>query len=115
MTDSSVLKDQKVRQFQKGILELAILKIISEKECYGYHIVEFLKQYRIAISEGTIYPLLSRLKDEEVITYRWEGSSMGPPAEVLPHHRQGTGTPGTADRGMALDHPRTRRHSKGMT
>jgi len=79
VTDSSVLKDQKVRQFQKGILELAILKIISEKECYGYHIVESLKQYRIAISEGTIYPLLSRLKDEEVITYRWEGSSMGPP------------------------------------
>lgn len=79
MTDSSTLKDQKVRQFRKGILELAILKIISVRECYGYHIVEALKDHKISISEGTIYPLLSRLKDEETISYRWEESSKGPP------------------------------------
>ena len=79
MTDSSILKEQKVRQFRKGVLELAILKIISTKECYGYHIVETLKQNEMNISEGTVYPILSRLKDEEVIGYRWEESSKGPP------------------------------------
>ncbi|HNW35333.1 MAG TPA: PadR family transcriptional regulator [Candidatus Ozemobacteraceae bacterium] len=79
MPDSSILKEQKIRQFRKGILELAILKIISGSECYGYHIVEALKDHKISISEGTIYPLLSRLKDEEAISYRWEESTKGPP------------------------------------
>lgn len=78
-TPPPLMKDQRIRQFRKGILELAILKIISGKECYGYHIVEALKEHKISISEGTVYPLLSRLKDEEAISYRWEESSKGPP------------------------------------
>lgn len=79
MLNSPSLKEQKVRQFRKGVLELAILKIISDKECYGYHLVETLKQHEMNISEGTVYPILSRLKAEEVIGYRWEESSKGPP------------------------------------
>ncbi|MBF0543166.1 MAG: PadR family transcriptional regulator [Candidatus Riflebacteria bacterium] len=79
MADSNALKDQKVKQFRKGILELAILKIISDKECYGYHIIEALKESAVQITEGTVYPILSRLKDDETISYRWEESNKGPP------------------------------------
>ncbi|MBF0407257.1 MAG: PadR family transcriptional regulator [Candidatus Riflebacteria bacterium] len=79
MVDSVALKDQKVKQFRKGILELAILKIISGKECYGYHIIETLKDNGLQITEGTVYPILSRLKDDETISYRWEESNKGPP------------------------------------
>jgi PadR family transcriptional regulator PadR len=79
LTDSATLKEQKIKQFRKGVLELAILKIISENECYGYHIVETLKDHSIAITEGTVYPILSRLKDDALISYRWEESTKGPP------------------------------------
>jgi len=79
MTENLTLKEQKIRQFRKGILELAVLKIISEQECYGYHIVDSLKKNSVMISEGTIYPILSRLKEEQAISYRWEESTRGPP------------------------------------
>lgn len=71
--------EQKTKQLRKGILELAILKILSQNEGYGYNIVEMLKNNQINIAEGTVYPILSRLKNEGAITYRWEESTKGPP------------------------------------
>ncbi|MBU1107124.1 MAG: PadR family transcriptional regulator [Candidatus Riflebacteria bacterium] len=71
--------EQKTKQLRKGILELAILTILSKGEGYGYNIVETIKQGGIQIAEGTVYPILSRLKNEGAISYRWEESVKGPP------------------------------------
>lgn len=67
-------------QMRKGLLELCILGIIhKEKEAYPSDILEQLKQANLIVLEGTLYPLLTRLKNAGVLTYRWEESSSGPP------------------------------------
>lgn len=67
-------------QMRKGLLELCILGIIyKEKEAYPSDILDQLKQANLIVLEGTIYPLLTRLKNAEVLTYRWEESPSGPP------------------------------------
>ena len=82
--------EQKTKQLRKGILELAILTILSRNEGYGYNIVETLKQGDIQIAEGTVYPILSRLKNEGAISYRWEESLKGPPRKYYFLTEQGT-------------------------
>lgn len=60
-------------QMRKGLLELCILGIIQkEKEAYPSDILEQLKQARLVVLEGTLYPLLTRLKNADMLTYRWE-------------------------------------------
>jgi PadR family transcriptional regulator PadR len=67
-------------QMRKGLLEFCILGIIHrEKEAYPSDILEQLKQANLIVLEGTIYPLLTRLKNAEVLAYRWEESPSGPP------------------------------------
>lgn len=65
-------------QFKKGVLELCVLSILSRKDCYGYELVNEISQ-NIAISEGTIYPLLRRLMNEGLFTTYLKESSEGPP------------------------------------
>ncbi len=66
-------------QMRKGVLELCILSIISEKDAYASDIIRKLKDARLIIVEGTLYPLLTRLKNDGFTTYRWEESRTGPP------------------------------------
>ena len=66
-------------QMRKGILELCILSVLSEKEAYPSDILETLKQSKLVVVEGTLYPLLTRLKNAGLLTYRWEESTSGPP------------------------------------
>lgn len=66
-------------QMRKGILEYCILSILNEQEHYPSEILEKLKQARLIVVEGTLYPLLTRLKNMELLTYRWEESQSGPP------------------------------------
>ena len=67
-------------QMRKGLLELCILGIIQkEKEAYPSDILEQLKQAKLVVLEGTLYPLLTRLKNADILTYRWEESVSGPP------------------------------------
>jgi PadR family transcriptional regulator, regulatory protein PadR len=66
-------------QMRKGILELCILAILKEREAYPSEIIERLKVSKLIVVEGTLYPLLTRLKNEELLTYRWEESLSGPP------------------------------------
>ena len=67
-------------QMRKGLLELCILGIIHrEKEAYPSDILEQLKSAKLVVLEGTLYPLLTRLKNAEMLTYRWEESTSGPP------------------------------------
>lgn len=65
-------------QFKKGVLELCVLSVLSKKNCYGYELVEQISEH-IDISEGTIYPLLRRLKEEGYFTTYLVESKEGPP------------------------------------
>lgn len=64
---------------RKGVLELCILSIISEKDAYASDILDKLKASQLIVVEGTLYPLLTRLKNDGLTTYRWEESKSGPP------------------------------------
>ncbi len=66
-------------QMRKGILEYCILSIISKGEIYASDILEYLKNAKLIVVEGTLYPLLTRLKNESLLEYNWQESSMGPP------------------------------------
>ena len=66
-------------QMKKGVLELCILSIISTKEAYASDILDELKTSKLIVVEGTLYPLLTRLKNEGLLSYRWEESKSGPP------------------------------------
>ncbi|KDN54311.1 PadR family transcriptional regulator [Flavobacterium seoulense] len=66
-------------QMRKGVLEFCILSVLKEKDAYTSEILETLKNAKLLVVEGTIYPLLTRLKNDELLTYRWEESTSGPP------------------------------------
>lgn len=66
-------------QMKKGILELCILTIISRGEAYASDIIIELKKANLIVVEGTLYPLLTRLKNEELLNYNWFESNSGPP------------------------------------
>lgn len=66
-------------QMRKGILEYCILLIISRGEIYASEILEELLQAKIMVVEGTLYPLLTRLKNAELLDYQWKESLSGPP------------------------------------
>jgi PadR family transcriptional regulator, regulatory protein PadR len=70
-------------QMRKGILEFCILSIIRRGEAYPSDIVEEMKSAGMQILEGTLYPLLTRLKNAEMLTYRWVESSSGPPRKYF--------------------------------
>ena len=63
----------------KGILEFCILSLISGGDLYTSEILEALKKGKMLVVEGTVYPLLTRLKNANLLNYRWEESSSGPP------------------------------------
>ncbi|MDF2675545.1 MAG: transcriptional regulator [Clostridiales bacterium] len=65
-------------QFKKGVLELCVLSMLEQKDCYGYELVEEISK-NIDMSDGTIYPLLRRLKDEGYFTTYLQESQEGPP------------------------------------
>jgi PadR family transcriptional regulator PadR len=66
-------------QMRKGALEFAVLLIISKGEVYASDILEKLKSAELLVVEGTLYPLLSRLKSAELLNYNWQESESGPP------------------------------------
>lgn len=66
-------------QMRKGILEYCILSIISRHEIYASDIIAELKKAELLIVEGTLYPLLTRLKNNGLLSYNWKESTSGPP------------------------------------
>lgn len=66
-------------QMRKGYLEYCILLILKEKPSYASDIITELKDAKLIVVEGTLYPLLTRLKNAELLDYRWEESTQGPP------------------------------------
>ena len=70
-------------QMRKGILEFCILSIIRRGEAYPSDIVDEMRSANLQILEGTLYPLLTRLKNAEMLTYRWIESNSGPPRKYF--------------------------------
>lgn len=66
-------------QMRKGILEYCILSVLKNNDAYVAEILEELKVAKLIVVEGTIYPLLTRLKNADLLEYRWEESTGGPP------------------------------------
>ncbi|QQS29376.1 MAG: PadR family transcriptional regulator [Sphingobacteriales bacterium] len=66
-------------QMRRGILEFCVLSIIARGEMYPSDIIEEMKHANLLVMEGTLYPLLTRLKNAGLLTYRWEESKTGPP------------------------------------
>lgn len=66
-------------QMRKGILEYCILALISKGEVYASDIIESLKEAKLIVVEGTLYPLLTRLKNAGLLSYAWKESDQGPP------------------------------------
>jgi len=83
MIEVEVNKDMKLEntkaQMRKGVLELCVLSIIAEAEAYPSDIINKLKESKLIVVEGTLYPLLNRLKNAELLDYSWRESNSGPP------------------------------------
>jgi len=71
-------------QMRKGVLELCILSIIgSGEQCYASEILEQMKKAKLLVVEGTLYPLLTRLKNDGLLSYQWVESQSGPPRKYF--------------------------------
>ena len=77
-------------QMRKGILEYCILTVLSKKEAYPSDIIEELKKAKLIVVEGTLYPLLTRLKNDGLLQYNWVESSSGPPRQYYALTTDGT-------------------------
>lgn len=66
-------------QMRKGILEYCILAILSRNDAYASAIISELKEAEMIVVEGTLYPILTRQKNQGLLSYRWEESPQGPP------------------------------------
>jgi len=71
--------DEKVTAIRKGLLEFVILKVVSADKVYVADILRRLTGTDFATQEGTLYPLLSRMRREQLVDYNWQESSAGPP------------------------------------
>ena len=76
-------------QMRKGILEFCILSIIRRGEAYPSDIVDEMRGCNLQILEGTLYPLLTRLKNSEMLSYRWVESNSGPPRKYFMQTEKG--------------------------
>ncbi|MFM1912409.1 MAG: hypothetical protein RIR51_247 [Bacteroidota bacterium] len=70
-------------QMRKGVLEYCILRIISRGEAYSSNLIEELTSAKMMVVEGTLYPLLTRLKNAELLEYKWVESNSGPPRKYF--------------------------------
>lgn len=71
------------QQMRKGVLEYCILSLLNRAELYPSEILDKLKSAKLIVVEGTLYPLLTRLKNDGLLNYRWEESTSGPPRKYF--------------------------------
>lgn len=79
MAPKSNQTDNIQSQMRKGVLEYCILAILSRSDCYASEILAELKASNMIVVEGTLYPILTRQKNNGLLSYRWEESPQGPP------------------------------------
>ncbi len=90
--------DNTASQMRKGVLEFCILSIIKLGEAYPSDIIDMMKSANLNILEGTLYPLLTRLKNAEFLTYRWVESNSGPPRKYFVMTEEGLAFYGELER-----------------
>ena len=71
-------------QMRKGMLEYCVLLLLKHRPSYASDIIQQLKQAELLVVEGTLYPLLTRLKNDGLLRYEWQESTQGPPASTMP-------------------------------
>jgi len=76
-------------QMRKGTLEFSILLVISQGEIYASDILKKLKSSKLIVVEGTLYPILNRLKRAELLEYNWKESRSGPPRKYYKLTKKG--------------------------
>lgn len=76
-------------QMRKGILEYCILTVLSKREAYPSDIIKELKEAKLIVVEGTLYPLLTRLKNAGLLQYNWVESASGPPRKYYSLTKEG--------------------------
>jgi PadR family transcriptional regulator, regulatory protein PadR len=76
-------------QMRKGILDFIVLVVVSRQPIYVSDILRELKTHKLIIVEGTLYPLLSRLKNAELLKYSWKESKSGPPRKYYSLTKKG--------------------------
>ena len=95
MTDTSTQKTEVYNvenaqsQMRKGFLEFPVLLIIGAKSTYAPDILKQLKKANLLVVEGTLYPLLSRLKRYSLLEYQWQESKAGPPRKMYSITKEG--------------------------
>lgn len=91
MIQNDINTDNIKSQMRKGILEYGILSILDKQDAYAPSMMKILKDAQMMVVEGTLYPLLTRLKNQGMLSYRWEESQQGPPRKyysITPVGRQ---------------------------
>lgn len=88
-------------QMRKGILEYCILSVLSKEDAYTSSLIDILKNSEMIVVEGTLYPLLTRLKNQGVLDYRWEESTQGPPRKYYSITEQGRAVLAELDKAWA--------------
>lgn len=71
--------DNAKSQMRKGMLEYCVLLLLRRRSSYASDIIQQLKEADLLVVEGTLYPLLSRLKNDGLLAYEWQESTQGPP------------------------------------
>jgi PadR family transcriptional regulator len=82
--------DEKFTAIRKGLLEFLILKIISSDKVYVADMLDRLRETEFATQEGTLYPLLSKMRREGLVDYEWQESDAGPPRKYYELTAKGT-------------------------
>jgi PadR family transcriptional regulator, regulatory protein PadR len=83
------MNPDKLNAVRKGLLEYALLKVISSDKVYVADMLKRLEDTEFATQEGTLYPLLSRLRRESLVDYEWRESEAGPPRKYYELTRKG--------------------------
>jgi PadR family transcriptional regulator, regulatory protein PadR len=87
---SKPMNPDKFNAIRKGLLEYALLKVISSDKVYVADMLKRLGETEFATQEGTLYPLLSRLRRENLVDYEWRESDAGPPRKYYELTRKGS-------------------------
>ncbi|HEX4269391.1 MAG TPA: helix-turn-helix transcriptional regulator [Steroidobacteraceae bacterium] len=80
---------EKLASIRKGLLELVILKVVAAEKVYVADMLKLLSDTEFATQEGTLYPLLSKLRREQLVDYEWKESDAGPPRKYYKLTAQG--------------------------
>lgn len=84
-----MITTERLQSIRSGLLEFALLAIVSRRPVYAADILEALAKTEFKTQEGTLYPLLSRLRREELLEYDWQESELGPPRKYYSLTKKG--------------------------